>query len=169
MPTVSTITLCPSADSVLTEIPSGPVKLARSKNLCVLTKAVPDSNGTLSLIAPVALSYDSGVWEKAGGEFAMKLFYGQEFGDYSDGSQLTLPDLNNTKYYLTSYSRTVSEADSVARLLETATFGTTTADLASLGKLTAYTAKEWIINQMKLNLTSHRQYFRNRANPRVCK
>ena len=111
MPTVSTITSCPSADSVPTEIPSGPVKLARSEFLCVLTKAVPDSNGALSLIAPVALSYDNGAWEKAAGEFAMKLLYGQEFGDYSDGSQITLPDLNNTgKYYLTSYSHTVKSS-----------------------------------------------------------
>jgi hypothetical protein len=169
MPTVSTITACPSADSVPTEIPSGSVKLARSEYLCVLTKAVP-INGTLSFIAPVALSYDNGAWEKAAGEFAMKLLYGQELGDYSDGSQLTLPDLNNTgNYYLTSYSHTVSETDKVARLLETATFGTTTTDLASFDNLTADTAKEWIITQMKLNLTSHRRYFRNRANPRVRK
>jgi hypothetical protein len=51
--------------------------LARSSSLCVLTKAVSDSNGTLSSIAPVALSYDGGAWEKAAGEFAMKLLYSQ--------------------------------------------------------------------------------------------
>jgi hypothetical protein len=170
MPTVSTVTSCPSADFVPTEILVGPVKLARSSSLCVLTKAIPDSNGKLSKIAPVALSYDGRAWERAAGEFAMKLLYGQELGDYpGEGSQLTRPDLNNTgKYYLTSYPRrTISEADKVARFFEAVTFGTTAAELASFGTLMADTAKRWIIDQMNMNLTSHREYFRKRANPRV--
>jgi hypothetical protein len=144
--------------------------LALSSSLCVLTKAIADPNGTLSDIVPVALSYDGRAWEKAAGEFAMRLFYGQEIGDYSGGSQLNLPGLNDTgKYYLTSYSHSVSEADKVARLLETATFGTTAQDLSSFGTLTEATAKAWIVDQMNMNPTSHRQYFRERANPRVCK
>jgi hypothetical protein len=153
-----------------TEIPDGPVKLAPSSSLCVLTKAIQDSNGKLSSVAPIALSYDGRPWEKAGGEYAMKLLYGQEFGDYpGEGSQIFLPQLNNTgKYYLTSYPhRTVSEADKVARLLETATFGTTAAELASFDTFTGDTAKRWILNQMSMNITSHREYFRKRASPRL--
>lgn len=146
--------------------------LARSSSLCILTKAViANATGKLSNIAPVALSYDGRAWEKAAGEFAMKLLYGQDFGDYSDsGSQITLPGLNDSgKYYLTSYNHTISQADMVARLLETATFGTTARDIASFGTLTATTAKQWVVDQMNMNLTSHRQYFRKRANPRVRK
>ena len=109
-----------------------------------------------------------GAWEKAAGEFAMKLLYSQEIGNYSAGSHFTLPILNDTsKYYLTSYSHAVGEADKAARLLETATFGTTAQDIASIGTLTATSAKQWIINQMNMNLTSHREYFRRRANPRL--
>jgi hypothetical protein len=168
MPTVSTATSCPNELFTPVEIPSGPVMLARSSLLCILTKAIRDPNGTLSGIAPVALSYDGGVWEKAAGEFAFKLLNGQEIGDYSTGSQLTLPILNDTsKYYLTSYSHTISEADKVARLLETATFGTTAQDIASVGTLTAESAKQWILMQMNMNLTSHREYFRKRTNPRL--
>ena len=170
MPTISTLTTCPGVEAIPTEIPSGPVRLARSSSLCILTKAVADSIGNLSNIAPVALSYDGRAWEKAAGEFAMKLLYGQDIGDYpNSGSQLTLPGLNGTgKYYLTRYNRSISEADKVARLLETGTFGTTAQDLASLRTLTAATAKQWVVDQMNVNLTSHRQYFRKRVNPRVC-
>ena len=128
MPTVSTITSCPSAFYVSTEVPSGPVMLALSSSLCVLTKAIADPNGTLSDVVPVALSYDGRGWEKAAGESAMRLFYGKEIGDYSEGSQLNLPNLNDTgKYYLMSYSHSVSEADKVARLLEIAWMVTVTA------------------------------------------
>jgi hypothetical protein len=172
MPTVSSLTSCPNEESIPTEIPSGPVMLARSSSLCILIKAgVADATGKLSNIAPVALSYDGRAWEKAAGEFAMKLLYGQDFGDFSDsGSQITLPGLNDSgKYYLTSYNHTISEADKVARLLETGTFGTTAQDLASFRALTAETAKQWVVDQMKMNLTSHRKYFRMRANPRVSK
>ena len=172
MPTISSLTFCPNEESIPTEIPSGPVMLARSNSLCILTKAVvADSTGKLSSIAPVALSYDGRAWEKAAGEFAMKLLYGQDFSDYANsGSQITLPGLNDSgKYYLTSYNRTISEADKVARLLETGTFGTMTKDLASFPTLTEATAKQWIIDQMNTNITSHREYFRKRANPRVRK
>lgn len=172
MPTISLLTFCPNEESIPTEIPSGPVMLARSNSLCILTKAVvADSAGKLSNIAPVALSYDGRAWEKAAGEFAMKLLYGQDFSDYANsGSQITLPGLNGSgKYYLTSYNRTISEADKVARLLETGTFGTMAKDLASFPTLTEATAKQWIVDQMNTNITSHREYFRKRANPRVRK
>ena len=171
MPTVSSLTSCPIEDSIATEIPSGPVKLARSGTLCVLTKAVPDVDGvTLSSVSPVALSYDGGDWEKAAGDFATRLLYGQEFGDYTDGTQITLPDLTDGgKYYLTSYSPTELTGDEkVARFLESATFGATMADIKSFGgTLTNEAARQWIIGQMNLPATSHREFFRKRVNTRV--
>jgi hypothetical protein len=169
-PTVATATSCPINESTPSEIPSGPVILAHSDTLCILTKAALGINGTLTGIAPVALSYDGGDWETAAGDFATALLYGKEFGDYMAGSQITLPELpTNERYYLTSYSHHVSETDKLARLLETATFGTTAQDLAdwSKGALTTTTAKKWIQEQMHLPVTSHREFFRRRTNARV--
>jgi len=169
-PTVATVTSCPIDESTPSEISSGPVMLARSSSLCVLTKAIVELDGNLTGIAPVALSYDGGDWENAAGDFSTALLRGQEFGDYSVGSHITLPDLpTNQTYYLTSYSRHVSETDKLARLLETATFGTTAKDLANWtkGDLTTATAKEWIQDQMSLPVTSHREFFRQRTNTRL--
>lgn len=120
-PTVSEATVCPEELLTPVEVPSGPLMLARSSTLCLLTKAVPNADGTLSNIAPVAMSYDGRDWEKSAGDFSLGLLYGQSFGDYDDGSHITLPDLEaGSKYYLTSYEHSVSETDQVAGLLETA-------------------------------------------------
>lgn len=171
-PTVSSVTSCPMTQSTPVEISSGPVMLARSESLCVLTKAVSDgADGTLSNIAPVALSYDGGDWHTAAGAYAMALLVGQEFGNYTEGCQITLPYLGgeNETYYLTTYSNSATEADKVARLLESATFGTTAQDLASWdkGPFTTETAKEWIEEQMNMPVTSHREFFRRHSNGKV--
>jgi len=120
-PTVSDATVCPEELLTPVEVPSGPIMLARSSTLCLLTKAVPDADGNLSNVAPVAMSYDDRDWEKSAGDFSLDLLYGQSFGDYGDGSHITLPELEaGSKYYLTSYEHSVSETDQVAGLLETA-------------------------------------------------
>ena len=114
---VSSITSCPADLSTPASISSGTHKFGRSDTLCILTKAIPDAaDGSLSSVAPVALSYDSGDWDKAAGVFAMSLLYGLEFGNYPDGSQITLPALTgDEQYYLTSYARdNVSDTDKIA-------------------------------------------------------
>lgn len=168
---MSSITSCPADLSTPASISSGTHKFGRSDTLCILTKAIPDAiDGSLSSVAPVALSYDGGDWDKAAGVFAMSLLYGLEFGNYTDGSQITLPALTgDEQYYLTSYARdNVSDADKIARLLETATFGSTLSSISSFGgNLTTDTAKAWIQNQINAPMTSHREFFRQRANPRL--
>ena len=171
MPTVLTVTECPADGSPSSEIPAGPFMLGRSSSLCILTKAVIDANGILSKIAPVARSYDGNPWEKSAGDFATMLLHGIEFGEYTVGSQITLPPLDgDEKYYLTSYSYSISDDEnSVARLLETATFGTTSGDLSAWdkGAVTKETAAQWIEEQMNKPITSHREFYRARTNPRV--
>ena len=75
--------------------------LERSSALCVLTKANVDELGELTLIAPMALSYDSGDWEIAAGDYATKLLQGETFGTYNIGShrskQLQLTAYNTRK------------------------------------------------------------------------
>lgn len=167
MPTVVTITECPGDTSAPVAIPAGPIMLAKSNSLCILTKAVLDANGVMTKIAPVARSYDGQPWEKAAGDFSAILLHDQEFGDYDSGSQITLPHLDDgAEYFLTSYTYTLSEENTVARLLETATFGTTLNDLAAW-EAQGMDAAKWVDNQMKKPLTSHREFFRQRVNPRV--
>ena len=173
MPTVSGEAMpCPTDEDIPDEIPSGPIKLARSDSLCILTKARTDINGSLIDIAPIALSYDGQDWEKASGSVATEILYGQEIGSYTEGNQLYLPALTDgSKYYLTSSSHTVSEDDEVARLLEQGTFGTTAGAIQAFK--TAYTsysqtsAEQWVKDQMGLPVTSHREFLRTRTNMRL--
>jgi len=165
MPTVATVTDCPGDTTGPMEVAAGPIMLAKSNSLCILTKAVVDANGAMSSIAPVARSYDGQAWEKSAGEFATMLLYGQEFGDYTSGSQITLPELDGgSKYFLTSYSYSLSEENTVARMLETATFGTTLSDLENWVQGTTFV--DWVDDQIKKPITSHREFFRQRVNPR---
>lgn len=169
-PTVATVTNCPDDELSPIEISAGPIMLSTSSSLCILTKAMIDSNGLMSNIAPVARSYDGMKWEKAAGQFASMLLYKQEFGYFDNGSQITLPQLDGgAKYFLTSYSYSLNDENSVARLLESATFGTTQRDIASWNKgpVTNETVAQWIQEQIEKPLTSHREYFRRRVNPRV--
>jgi len=176
MPTLSTTTACPPIGEYI-ELPAGPVMLERSSTLCIITKADVDSSGTQTEIAPVARSSNGGNWEKHAGEFAEALLYGKSFGDYDQGSQITLPALAPAqKYFIASYvdstARRLTEVDeekkAVARLMQHGTFGTTLSDLEgwTKGPVTKESAAEWVNEQMNVTLTSHREYFRTRTNPR---
>ncbi len=170
MPTVATVTSCPQEESSPKEISGGPTMLETSSSLCILTKAFVDADGEMTNIAPIARSYENQPWEKSSGEFANVLLYGLDFEEYTIGSQITLPILDGgAKYFLTSYSYSISDRNSVARLLESATFGTTRIDLESWheGAVTKDSAAKWIDEQMKKPMTSHREFFRRRVNPRV--
>ncbi len=167
MPTVVTVTECPSDNSAPVIVPAGPTMLAKSNSLCILTKAIVDENGVMTKIAPIARSYDGRPWEKAAGDFSTMLLRDQEFGDYTSGSQITLPNLDGgAEYYLTSYTYTLNEENTVARLLESGTFGTTLNDL-TVWESQGMDAATWVDDQMKKPMTSHREFFRQRVNPRV--
>ncbi|KAL7482807.1 hypothetical protein ACHAW6_008462, partial [Cyclotella cf. meneghiniana] len=169
MPTVATVTKCPKVGFGSLTISPGPIMLGKSNSLCILTKAIEEFDGSLAKVAPVARSYDGRAWERSPGEFATHLFQGVVFGYYTKGTQINLPELAaGERYYLTSYSYAMSHNDTLARLLETATFGTTVADLAAWarGNLTKDTVSEWIHEQINMPITSHREYFRLRVNPR---
>ena len=177
MPTVSATTACPPIGEYV-ELPAGPIMLERSSTLCIITKADVDSSGTQTEIAPVARSSNGGDWEKHAGEFAEALLYGKNFGDYDQGCQITLPALaSGQKYFIASYidsspARRLTEVDeerkAVARLMQHGTFGTTLSDLEgwSKGPVTKESAAEWVKEQINMTMTSHREYFRTRTNPR---
>ena len=170
MPTASSVTICPDSETAAISLPAGPIMLAKSNELCILTKAVEDSSGILSNVVPVARSYDGKSWEPSTGEIATRLLHGVNFGNYSIGTQLNLPELPaGEKYFLTSYSYNTNEQDKVARLFESATFGTMAKDLSAWdkGEVTTSSVSEWIKDQIDKPMTSHREFFRRRVNPRV--
>lgn len=176
MPSLSNAMACPQVADGYVELLPGPVMLQRSSTMCIITKADVDANGTKTEVAPVARSSNGGDWEKHAGEFAESLLYDQEFADYDVGCQISLPVLApGQKYFIASYadsSRRLSAVDEerkkLAHLLEQATFGTTLSALNewTKGPVTNETVAEWIKEQMALPATSHRAYFRKRANPR---
>ena len=170
LPTVASVTSCPLPDAPPVSVSAGPIMLAKSEFLCILTKALRESDGTLSNIAPVARSYDGRAWEPSAGEFATQLLHQIDFGNYNAGTQINLPELAvGEEYYLTSYSYNTDEESQVARLFESATFGTRAQDLSAWdkGAVTAETVTEWIKEQINKPPTSHREFFRRRVNPRV--
>lgn len=169
LPTVVSATDCPLVGAPSKIIPAGPIMLAKSNSLCILTKAVEDVDGSLSYVSPVARSYEGRAWEPSAGEFATQLLYEVEFADYSSGTQINLPQLSvGEQYYLTSYTYSVSHVEALARLFETATFGTRAQDLDAWdkGDVTTVTVSEWIQEQISKPMTSHREFFRRRVNPR---
>eukprot|EP00804_Cyclotella_cryptica_P009369 CCRYP_018076-RB/>CCRYP_018076-RB protein AED:0.03 eAED:0.03 QI:374/1/1/1/0.94/0.9/20/617/4181 len=169
-PTVETVTKCPLDGSDSLVISPGPIMLGTSDSLCILTKASESADGLLSNIAPVARSFNGRAWERSSGEFATQLLQGVAFEDYSNGTQITLPELpDGAQYYLTSYSYDISHEDKIARLLESATFGTTAFDLTAWdkGDVTRDSVGKWIQEQISKPMTSHREFFRSRVNPRL--
>ena len=93
---------------------------------------------------------------------------------YSSGCQIDLPTLGpGEEYHLTRYSTIQSKREKLARFLETATFGVTSEDLDNLefSGLNSFDAiTSWIQSQMNeaiTKITSHREYWREKVNPRV--
>lgn len=105
IPTTLGKTKCPDTSGQVVEIRSGTHTLERCPLLCILTIADVDDNGSLSHLAPVARSFDNGLWRKSSGAFASSL---QELHHREAGTQIYLPALEHKKYYLRTYSHQVS-------------------------------------------------------------
>jgi len=135
-----------------------------SNALCSLTKVITDGDGEVTAVIPVARSYDNNNWEVAPGAYAASVLNEESFDCQSGLCNIALPDLiTGESYVLSSYEYDLSERESAARFLEMGTFGTTTSDLDSLE---GTTEEQWILAEMNKEPTSHREYFRERANPR---
>lgn len=174
---------CPYPDGPPIFLSSGLISIQKASPgiLCTLT-AASLNNSVVSSVVPLARSYDGFDWERAAGEIATAFHRHQSWSCSSVYSrcQITLPPLQNgTAYRLASYSRTLSPRNEIARFLETATFGTTQSELAQFynitrngvntGNLQTRMAR-WVWRQMNVSLvgmTSHREFWRLRANMRV--
>jgi len=171
-PTVTSTSCGLTADSDPVELSEGQnfILSAAENILCTLTKVTLDQDNSIISVVPVARSYDGFSWEIAGGTFAASLSYGDAFFCYENGCQFFLPSIEaNEAYYLTPYSHSRTEQDEIVRFLETTTFGPRKDEINSFS--TDYTGEykfsQWMMDQMDVDSTSHREYFRKRSNARL--
>jgi hypothetical protein len=114
---------------------------------------------------PVARSYNGHDWENAAGEYAAKVI-DAAWDCNAEGCNIALPSSESgTVFALISRARPETSAtDDNARFLEAATFGTTSAELQ---RLEGASPAAWLKEQIALPATSHREFFRRRANVRM--
>jgi hypothetical protein len=155
---------------VLTEFQPGDIldlQISPEDGLCTLVEVTVDSNGTVvGDLKPVGRSYHGHPWEPYAGDFAYLDFdCSTTTGQSSTSSCLVvLPPPQKTKVYALKgykHGHQLSDRDLGARFLEKTTYGPTRAsidDLFSFGSPAA-----WLQDQIKMPLTSHRQYFRERV------
>ena len=156
------------------------VTLSATDSLCTLTEVQTDSSsGEDNQIIPVARSYNGREWESAAGEKASSIFASPGSlvcSDVTSKCTISLPAPGaNARFVLTSYGRSVSQRNEVARFLDQNTFGVTTDDLdvldvADWTSNPALRRANYVKDQMdttKTAMTSHREYWRARANPKV--
>ncbi len=179
-PTTAFDVPCPPTDQVV-DLDAGSVILgvANADTLCTVTKVIPKSllgGGTTETVVPLVRSYDMHEWEASPGNVASSSFENEYILCYEKGCQINLPQLEaGEKYQLSSKSYTISPRDEYARFLETASFGTTTSDLDAMEVETESNGPisviaDYIESQMDediVPMTSHREFWRSRSNPRV--
>lgn len=138
-----------------------------SGDLCTLTEIV---GGTA--IKPVARAFDGRDWQASAGQYAGILTI--ECVPSTTACDMHLPPLQEDGVFrLTSYEKYVDPTDSsqqpaiVARFLEQASFGPTL-DLLSEWNYNTFESsfEDWVADQMEKDATSHREFFRERSNPR---
>jgi hypothetical protein len=166
-------TYCPPLGSSHVVVDESSSILARigSNALCTLTKVTLE-DGNVVKTMPLARSYNQHDWEVSAGKLAASVFP-NGINCYSSGCQVDLPPSQpNEEYRLKSFSKSLSARYTFARFLETATFGILSEDLDGLaqGNGQGSAIANWIRTQMNLlstPMTSHRAYWREKANPRV--
>ena len=148
---------------------SGHIMINNSLNstLCTLVKAETSSTSGKTKLTPIARSHDGYDWEKAAGDYALTFFLGNDLSCYKSKCQLNIPMFKgNEEFLLSTSAHSLSEVNEYARFLETATFGTTQADLDALNlseKNVKQSIAEFLSAQMNATsteITSHRVNWR---------
>jgi len=188
---LQTTIACPKPDGTPIFLTQGSIIIQRALpgTLCTLTTASFNNNSIVTSIIPLARSYDGYEWERAAGNFATD-FYRKQSWTYLDNNsdnsslsscQIILPTLpKGMVYRIASYSRSLSARDEIARFLEMTTFGITQIELTQFYNITNDSNNNnqtllnrmarWVSRQMNTSLvemTSHREFFRKRANMRA--
>jgi len=164
-----------------------PIALAKAGSDVITTlSAVTLDNGTESFVVPIARSYNDHGWEKEPGGIVEDKMHDLDWNCYFEACEIDLPGLDPGRQYKLSSSEASSRYTDpalnandniVARFLESATFGPTQADIDIINGVSGTRRRlavedninSWIVNQMDETITpatSHREYWRARANPR---
>lgn len=156
------------------------VTLSSADTLCALTEVQTDaSSGDDTQIIPIARSYNGRKWESAAGGKAASIFAPSGAlvcSDVTSKCTIALPAAGaNSRFVLTLHGRSVSQRNEVARFLDQNTFGVTIDDLnvldvADWTSNPALHRANYVKDQMdttKTAITSHREYWRARTNPKV--
>ena len=164
---------CPSIGGGQTVLPAETlirIPIVTDPNsLCTLVRHNATAGGTQR--APVARSFASrGSWEVSAGLFSNSATSGLSLDcDAGDGTtcDVTLPPVTNgQQYILETFTRPTLSAEALAaRFLEQSTFGTTRESMNDL-VARGLDYENWIIEQMNMPISSMREYYRKRTNPK---
>ena len=138
--------------------------------LCTLLEVSTDTEKTVDgdlQLKPIGRSYNGQGWEPYEGRYSTNDIVPLSCADSSNNSPgdclIVLPSLSvGRKYVLKSYEYSLGERDEAARFLERTTFGATTSEINAF-VTEGSDHVNWVRNQLKLPITSHRQFFRERA------
>mmetsp|Transcript_14508 Transcript_14508/g.22150 ORF Transcript_14508/g.22150 Transcript_14508/m.22150 type:complete len:246 (-) Transcript_14508:867-1604(-) len=165
---------CPTLDGETVDLGSSAriIELESSmiNSLCTLTKVITDNSTSTPF--PIARSYESNDWEAAAGPTATSLFAASPITCEDSVCRVNLPSLTAAKYVLTTHNYAVTPKNEAARFLEKTTFGQTREGiddlLSNVGIVTDVQRAAFVQNQMSnIPITSHREYWRKRTNPKV--
>ena len=193
-PTSQTMSLPAVGDSSFITDTSLPIAFAKAdvRTLTTLTRVTVISDGnvtTETTVIPIARSYNGNDWEKEPGRIVEDTMYDRDWYCYSAACEFDLPVLAlNDQYKLHTYEASEQYTNSslnardnvIARFLESATYGTTKAGINTIKGISTNSNRRrlaeddqitsWVADQMNATITpptSHREYWRTRANPRV--
>jgi len=128
-------------------------------SLSLILEMDVDKDGNIEgNLAPVGRSYNGNPWEAYANEFSTSVSFDCE-GSSSCRAALPYPQAGRA-YVLKSnqYSHDLSQDDLNARFLEKTTFGPTKTEINAFSS-----PGDWMEEQFNLNMTSHRQFYRERV------
>jgi hypothetical protein len=153
-------TNCPVAEGTQTlftlTAPTTSVSLAKSTGLCTLSALAGD--GTY---IPIGRSYDFNDWELSGSSFAIQQVKSWTCSGGSSSCTVVLPGPYTYVLQRRATSTVIDPSAAAVRFLERASFGAT-----PLQARTTLDYASYIRDQVRVAPTYHRQFFRQRMNPR---
>jgi len=130
---------------------------------CLLGRVISKSKKSFQLLGR---SYNGRDWENTAGPYSVAFKFMCESG----ACNVTLPeleDLETETIVLTTYYHTATSKEQVSRFLQQATFGPTRAEIDAWNTSLPLEFGKWTKNQMNMDPTLHRAYYRERANARM--